>query len=288
MQATLRGVPWVLWLQDIVTSAAATTGLVRSRALLGSARGLERRAYRSAARVVVISDAHRRMLVEEGVPAEKLVRIYNPATRPVIATDALVDADETPGLRVLCMGNIGYSQNLPRLVEAFEQSQRLPAGTRLIITGTGELEPEVRARVRTERVEMKGLLPSVDSELDRAAVGLVPQRPDIVEFNLPSKLMNFMARGVPVLASVRPDSETARLVQRSGGGWLTDASDPNAFPEAVSRIAGNPDDRAARGRRARAFAAEHFSADVVADQFERILEQTVARLNRDVGGSEHV
>ena len=287
MQASLRGVPWVLWLQDIVTSAAATTGLVRSRAVLGSARGLERLAYRSAARVVVISDAHRRMLIEEGVPAEKLVRIYNPATRPVIAPEALGAAEAERDLRVLCMGNIGFSQNLPRLVQAFEQSERLPAGTCLIITGTGELEPEVRAEVRSERVEMKGLLPTIDDELDRAAVGLVPQRPDIVEFNLPSKLMNFMARGVPVLASVRPDSETARLVQRSGGGWLADASDPDAFPETVLRIAGDPEDRAARGRKACSFAAENFSAEVVADQFERILEQTVARSNRVAGGSGH-
>ena len=275
MQATLRGVPWVLWLQDIVTSAAATTGLVRSRALLGPARGLERRAYRSAARVVVISDAHRRMLIEEGVPAGKLVRIYNPATQPLAAPNALNEVDAERGLRVLFMGNIGYSQDLPRLVQAFEQFEALPAGTRLIIIGTGELESEVRAQVRSARVEMKGLLPNIESELDCAGVGLVPQRPDIAEFNLPSKLMTFMARGVPVLASVRPDSETARLVQRSGGGWLADASDPDAFPETVMRIIGDPEDRAARGRKARAFAAEHFSPDVIVDQFEEALEEVV-------------
>jgi colanic acid biosynthesis glycosyl transferase WcaI len=268
-------VPWVLWLQDIVTAGAATTGLVRSRALLGAARALERRAYHSAARVVVISDAFRRTLIGEGVPAGKVARIYNPATRPVAPADAIDEPGGGGGLRVLCMGNIGYSQNLPRLVQAFEQSDQLPADARLIITGTGELEPEVRAEVRSEKVEMKGLLPSVDDELDRAAVGLVPQRPDILEFNLPSKLMNFMARGVPVLASVRPDSETARLVQLSGGGWVVDAADPDAFPDAVRRIAGEPDDRAARARKAREFAAEHFSADVIADQFERILLGTV-------------
>ena len=197
-------------------------------------------------------------------------------------------ADAERGLRVLCMGNIGFSQNLPRLVQAFEESERLPADTRLIITGTGELEPEVRAQVRSDRVEMKGLLPSIDGELDRAAVGLVPQRPDITEFNLPSKLMNFMARGVPVLASVRPDSETAKLVHRSGGGWLADASDPDAFPETVLRIHGDPEDRAARGRKARSFAAENFSADVVADQFERILEDTVGKLDRVAGDRRDV
>lgn len=273
----LRRVPWVLWLQDIVTAGAETTGIVNSRALLGSARALERRAYRSSARVVVISDAFQRTLIEQGVPAEKVVRIYNSATRPLVPPEAVGEADTQGALRVLCMGNIGYSQNLPRLVRAFEQSDRLPADARLVITGTGELEAEVQAEVRSERVEIKGLLPSVDSELDRAAVGLVPQRPDITEFNLPSKLMNFMARGVPVLASVSLDSETARLVQQSGGGWLADAADPDAFPETVARIAADPEERGTRARRARAFAAEHFSADVIADQFERVLDETVSK-----------
>jgi colanic acid biosynthesis glycosyl transferase WcaI len=124
---------------------------------------------------------------------------------------------------------------------------------------------------------MKGLLPSIDEELDRASIGLVPQRPDITEFNLPSKLMNFMARGVPVLASVRPDSETARLVEQSGGGWLADAANPDEFPQVVRQIASNPEERATRGRRARAFADEHFSADRIAEQFERSLEHVVSR-----------
>ena len=272
----MRGVPWVLWLQDIVAAGAATTGLVRNRALLAAARALERSAYRSASRVVVISDAFQRTLVKEGVPAEKVVRIYNPATRPLASPDAIDGANAERGLRVLCMGNIGYSQNLPRLVRAFEQFERLPADARLIITGTGELEPEVRAQVRSDRVELKGLLPSVDGELDRASVGLVPQRPDIIEFNLPSKLMNFMARGVPVLASVRSDSETARLVRQSGGGWLADAADPYAFPETLLRIAADPEERTARARNARAFAAEHFVSPVIADQFERVFAEITA------------
>ena len=34
------------------------------------------------------------------------------------------------------------------------------------------------------------------------------------EFNIPSKLMNFMAYGIPVLAAVNPDGEVARIVER--------------------------------------------------------------------------
>ena len=46
-----------------------------------------------------------------------------------------------------------------------------------------------------------------------AAVGLVTQAYDGIDFNVPSKLMNFMAYGIPVVASVRPDSEVARVIE---------------------------------------------------------------------------
>ena len=48
IDARTKGVPWTLWLQDILPDGAATTGLIRSGPLLTALRGLERIAYRSA------------------------------------------------------------------------------------------------------------------------------------------------------------------------------------------------------------------------------------------------
>ena len=43
--------------------------------------------------------------------------------------------------------------------------------------------------------------------------------------------MNYMARGLPVLALVDRRSETAHLVQESGAGWVTDPDDLDQFCE---------------------------------------------------------
>ena len=48
--ARLRGIPWVLWLQDILPDGAATTGLVESDRILSLARRFERMSYRAPAR----------------------------------------------------------------------------------------------------------------------------------------------------------------------------------------------------------------------------------------------
>ena len=202
--------------------------------------------YRSAARIVVISDAFRENLLGKGVPPWKVAHIYNPYTRGAGEPRAHNGVDPA---RVLYMGNMGYSQNLPALVRAFETSSALGDEARLILAGTGELALEVAAEIRSTRVQMPGLLlDELEGEMQRATIGLVPQRPDVDEFNLPSKLMNLMSRGVPVLASVNPQSEIARIVQpvrrRLGGRCRR----PGGVSERASRHPRRPGRARAAGR----------------------------------------
>jgi colanic acid biosynthesis glycosyl transferase WcaI len=268
--AQLRRFPWILWLEDILPDAAATTGLMREGLALRTAQRLERFVYRRADRIAVISNAFRENLLAKGVPAWKVAHIYNPYTRD-LGTPRVSRNGSGPA-RVLYMGNMGFSQNLPALVKAFELSPAIGDEARLVLAGTGELARAVAAEVRSDRVEMPGLLlEGLEAELDRATIGLVPQRPDVDEFNLPSKLMNLMSRGVPVLASVSPSSEIARIVRESGAGWVVDAADPDAFPNALREILPDRKELERRGARGLEFARRNFAPDAVARRFEDVL-----------------
>lgn len=265
----LRKVPWVLWLQDIVTDGAESTGLLPPGRLLRAARRFELAGYRSAARIAVISDAFRENLIAKQVPPSKIVRIFNPMTA--------VDAGGPPDVlsrRIIVMGNIGHSQGLDRVVAAFEASPELAAAdARLVIVGHGVEADRVRAAVRSDRVEMTGVLTgdALETELWRSSLALVSQRADVTEFNLPSKLMNYMAYGLPVLAAVRPESETARLVREAGAGWVTDASRPETFARRAAEVLARPDELRSRGRAGQAYAKQHFDPVGVAARFEELL-----------------
>ncbi len=268
--AGLRGFPWVLWLEDILPDAAATTGLMHEGLALRTAERLERFVYRRADRIVVISNAFRQNLLAKGVPAWKVTHIYNPYSRELGKPRATTNGKAPP--RVLYMGNMGFSQNLPALVRAFELSPALDDDVRLVLAGTGELARAVAAEVRSERVEMPGLLiEELEQEIEQATLGLVPQRPDVDEFNLPSKLMNLMSRGVPVLASVSPRSEISRIVQESGAGWVVDAADPDGFPRALREILADRAELERRGAAGLEFARRNFTPDAVARRFEEVL-----------------
>jgi colanic acid biosynthesis glycosyl transferase WcaI len=115
----------------------------------------------------------------------------------------------------------------------------------------------------------------LERELESASLAVVSQRADVVEFNLPSKLMNFMAYGIPVVASVPPDSEVARLVRSSGSGWVANSAEPEEFSDAVVRALRNPAECQRRGKAGASFAASHFTPAAVAEQFERVLVDAV-------------
>jgi colanic acid biosynthesis glycosyl transferase WcaI len=276
INARLKRVPWVLWLHDILPDGATATGLVEEGTVLSAARALERLAYRKADRIVVLSQAFTHNLLAKGVPEEKIELIYDPATReaPAVSENGNGNGNGA-GVRLLSMGNIGFSQGLGDLVSSFERDSALNPAVRFVITGTGMAADEVRAEIRTDRVVMPGLVSSeeLEKELLHANLALVSQEHGGEEFNIPSKLMNFMAYGLPIVASVDPRSEVARIVEASSGGWVVDNSDPATFARALQEIASSGDEIPRRAAAAREYAAKNFSVQAFAQSFDQVLDQ---------------
>lgn len=277
VNARLRRVPWILWLQDILPDGAVATEIVDEGRIVRLSRWLERTAYREADRIVVIARSFAANLTAKGVPEEKLSLIYNPATSLASREEHRPSSDPP---RILSMGNIGRTQGLAELVAAFERSQAMEeTGVVFAITGGGVAAGEVEREVRSSRVQMLGLVERarLEAELRSATLALVSQRHGNAEFNLPSKLMNYMSYGLPVLAVVHPDSECARLVRESGTGWVVDSSDPELFPRATQEALADAREMERRGEAGRAYAAAHFSPAGFGDRFEAVVHEAAGR-----------
>jgi colanic acid biosynthesis glycosyl transferase WcaI len=265
-----RRIPWVLWLHDLLPDGAMATGLVHDDGMvIRLSRQLERAAYKNADRIVVLSRAFTKNLGAKGVPEEKIELIYDAATR--VPKRLAEPGTETGRLRILSMGNIGHSQGLTELVRAFESHPDVVA--QLTITGTGVAADEARAEIKTNRVEMLGVVDDerLEQELARAHIGLVTQRYEGSEFNIPSKLMNFMAYGLPVVAAVNPGGEVARIVREADAGWVVDSSDADGLPRELARLCGVAGEIRERAARARHYAERHFTQAGFAERFEQAL-----------------
>lgn len=278
VNARMRGVPWVLRLHDILPDGAMATGILSDGLLIKVARRFELQAYRRAARVVVISDTFVENLRGKGVAEDKVVRIYDPATRPIRST--MRSASGIDERYALTMGNVGFTQNLERLAEVFQDSDPLAAlGARFVIAGDGLAGPQVRRAIHTDRVTVTGVLDdiSLERELQRASVAVISQRYEGIDFNVPSKLMNFMGHGIPIVASVRVESEVARIVSTSGAGWVTDCADPAAWAQQLALAMGDRNERRRRGEAGLRYAREHFAPERFAERFEAVLDSITYR-----------
>jgi colanic acid biosynthesis glycosyl transferase WcaI len=276
--ARMRRIPLIPWLHDVLPEGAVVTGHVKPGPVLRASRWLERTTYGTASRVVVLSAPFLGNLRAKGVPEAKLRLIYDPSTRQPALPPELPSADGAEAPRALCMGNIGHTQGLPPLVEAFDRSDEIQrAGARLIITGTGVAEEETRARIGSDSVRMLGLVSDdeLENELRSATLGVVTQQYEGTEFNLPSKLMNYLAYGLPVVAAVNPASEVARLVGESGAGWIVDSSHPDEFPRAVVEALSDRQELRRRAQAGLDFARAHFSPEGFAERFETVLREVV-------------
>jgi len=278
INSRLRGVPWVYWMHDLLPDGAVTTGFVdEDSKIMRASRWLERTAYEECASVAVLSQAFADNVLAKGVPPEKVDLIYDPATRPFpeLNSEELgsVNGDE---IKVLSMGNIGLTQGLTPLVAAWERSEEIAKrGIKLVITGNGVAADEARAEVRSDRVEFLGLVSDerLERELRSSTLALVSQSYTGAEFNLPSKIMNFMAYGLPIVAAVNPAGESARLTELAGAGWVADSSEPDLFPRAVISALDDAEELRRKAQAARGYAEENFSRRAFGDSFDRLLRR---------------
>ena len=266
LASRMRGIPWFIWLQDILPDGAVTTGYLEDAGLIvRGSRRLEKSAYEAASGIVVLSQSFRENLIGKGVDDGKITVAYNPAT---LSGDSLYGPDAESPPRILVMGNIGKSQGLAAIVRDFEAHEGLEAlGATLVLAGSGVAEEEVRAAITTDRVEMTGLLDQeqIRNQLRRSTLAAVTQAYDAGEFNVPSKLMNYLAAGMPVIASVRDSSEAARIVNESGSGWI---AAPGEFGSTVAAALEDREELARRSAAGHRFATDNLSPDALASMFE--------------------
>lgn len=236
---------------------------------------------RGASRIIAVSEATRRDLIElEGVAAERIRVVHHgvdPALEPVkdSAQQAAVRAHYgLPERYFLFLGTVQPRKNLARLIEAYQRlaiaSADLPA---LALAGeVGWLaEPILRQANQPalcERVRLLGYVPRQD---------LAPLLSGCLAFVFPSLYEGFgmpvleaMACGAPVLAS-----NTSSLPEVAGeAALLVDPLDVGALADGLKRLAQDAalrEELAAHG----IVRASHFSWDRAARETLAVLREAV-------------
>jgi glycosyltransferase involved in cell wall biosynthesis len=193
-------------------------------------------------------------------PAAKTALVRNfPVREEVEAFAGPPLADREP--LVLYVGNITALRGARELVNAVAQVET--PGVRLALAGSfapASLRDELARLPGWPRVEELGWLDrdGVAHALHRARVGLVTLHEVAIHVDaLPVKLFEYMAAGIPVVASDFPSWRA--IVEEAGCGLLVDPLDPAAIARAVDELLADPGLAEEMGRRGREAVQSRYS-----------------------------
>ena len=273
----LSGARCWLHIQDFELDAALNMGIVDAGPARRVAVALERWLLRRFDTVSTISGRMLERLGAKGVAPERQALFPNWAdidgVRPLEGASPYRAELGIPDGAVVALysGNMSLKQGLELLGEA---AARLAAEPGLYFVfggqgpGRGLLE---QACAGLPNVRFLDLQPSerLNDWLGLADIHLLPQRADVADLVMPSKLTGMLASGRAILATAHPGTGLAHALQ--GSGVVVPPGDAAAFSEALLALAGDAAERQRLGAAARLQAERTLARDGILARFEQQL-----------------
>ena len=275
--ARARKAPLVFNLQDVFPDVAIELGVVSNPTFIKAIRRLEAFTYARADAITVLSTDLRANIEPRVDSAAKIRVIPN-----FVDTETVRPLDRDNPYRrefgldgktvVMYAGNVGLSQSLHLLLEA-AAALSYEEDLVFVINGQGaqrdELERSARGLSNVRFVDLQPVerLPEV---LAAGDIHVVPLKRGLARASVPSKTYSILAAGRPIVASVDPGSEVARIVEEAAAGVAVPPEDAEALTKAIRSLVESPATAREMGEKGRAFVERWASPAAVAGAYEEL------------------
>lgn len=280
-----RKCPVVYNAQDLFPDTLSGTGLAKRGGLLWKIGSwVARVTFNNTDKIIAISEDIKRTLVEEkGIPADKVVVVYNwvdsDAVVPIAKEENLLFEEfglSCKKFHVVYAGNLGNAQNINIVVDAAARL-RENEDVEFVVFGSGGLENDIRARVEAEGLKNLRLLPLQPVERVKYVyslgdVCLVSCKEGLGGSAMPSKTWSILSCGRPVLANF-DEGELQMILTKNELGVFTKAGDLDGFVAAISQLAADPEKCAEMGARGRQFILDNLTKDAGTRKYAEVLRE---------------
>lgn len=242
---TFRGSRIVLDVQDLWPDSVTGSGMMRNRLLLGLLSRWCRSFYRRADRLIALSPGFKRVLVDRGVPEDRIDVIYN-----WYGQEDQVPPDPDPELarqlgfagrfNVVFAGTMGIAQALDSVIECARGLQDSAPDVLFTFVGSGVVEDRLKEQAEGLRnVQFLGRrLPSEMGPIFAISDALLVHLKDdpLFEITIPSKIQAYLFAGRPILCGVNGDASD--IVREAGAGIPFLPQNPASLAEAILALRG--------------------------------------------------
>ena len=229
--------------------------------------------------ITCVADAVRDDLLENGVPAEKLVTVYKghdinwyDSTRKEDLSSLGISGD---AFVIGCVANNRARKGVPVLIES---SRYLPADSRVhfVLIGSGMAGAAAKSLVAESPMAANfHLIDYRDNVLELVASCDATVLPATRGEGLPKTVIESMALGVtPIVTSTGGSPE---LVMDGECGLVVPPGDAAALSAAIQRLEQNPDENAAMAHRARERIRTHFNVEQGIVALKKLYESLASR-----------
>jgi colanic acid biosynthesis glycosyl transferase WcaI len=257
-----------LVIQDVMPDAAIELGMLTNPRAIQLSKWMAREMYDAADEIFTLGEGMRKKIERDTRRHEKISILRNTVNAAELAPgngqgkpfrERFVPDDT---FAVVHAGNMGKKQDLDLLLRTAQRLQSR-SDIRFYVFGDGAVKDEFmrqRAASGLANVEIFPFQPRemVPHMLFGADVVLVSQLPEVIDTVVPLKLITAMAAGAMIVAACAPESDTAKLVNASGGGMTIPASDDGALSRALLAIKNGEIDTTRYRTAAREYATAHF------------------------------
>jgi colanic acid biosynthesis glycosyl transferase WcaI len=282
--ARLRGVPIVLRIGDIHPQALIDLGLVKSGSVIFLLKIIERILYQKVDHIIVLSNRYKQDLIRKGTRPEKISVVSNWVDPKEIVRLEKVnsfrrDMNLSNEFLVSYAGVMSWAQDLETVVEA---ASLLSSYTdiKFVFAGDGVQRKSLENKIQAMGLKNIIFLTMQPREkyvniIQSSDVCLVSLKKNFRSPAVPTKLLDIMACGRPVIVNVPLEGDVPKIINEAKCGLCVEPENPKELCRAILSLYNDYKLREALGTNSRTYFSKYFSLESSMRIYERIFIQEV-------------
>ncbi len=278
---------FVFNLQDLFPESMVSTKMAKKDSIVYKiGNKISQYTYEKADVIVAISEDHKRILINKGVPAKKIKVIYN-----WVDTDVVKHVDEKDNklfdelaldrdkFYITYAGSLGMNQGIDTIIDT-SKLLKYKKDIYFVIFGYGLYYEHYQSMVKTlENVKIFPLQPQnrVSEVYSLGKASIISSQKGVGQSGLPSKTWSIMATSTPVLLSFDSKTELQNIIEEAKAGLFSEAEDANMLANNILYLYNNQDKISRMGENARKLVEEKFSRRVCTGEWMKTLCQVMRK-----------
>jgi glycosyltransferase involved in cell wall biosynthesis len=281
--AKVKKVPLILEIRDLWPESLAAVGVGNPNSLLHRTLGkIAGFLYRQADHVVVVTPAFRDYLIKNWrVPGEKISIVQNG-----VETELFSPGDSGPLLPSLnaegrfvvsYIGTLGLAHGLQTVIAAAENLQNAEPNVLFLLVGEGADRERILELAKSKNLtnvrfvsqQPREKIPAYIAASDACLVLL--KKSDVFKTVIPTKMLEFMSCGRPVILGV--NGQAREILEQCRGGIYVEPENPVALCEAIRKLQQQESLRNSMGRNGREYIVQNLSRERTAADYLEVLHR---------------